>query len=321
MKLGVFIAAFASMDFEPLLDYVASVGVNAIEIPVGGYVGDSHLKPAQMLNDEAGCRELKAKIAARGLSISALSAHANPLHPNPAIGQPHREAVKNGILMAEKLGVETFITFSGCPGGAPGDMTPNWVTCPWPPDFSDTVKYQWEQVMIPYWKEINAFAEARGVRIAIEMHPGFCVYSAEHVLALRDAVGSKNIGANFDPSHLFWQGVDPVFAIRRLGDAIFHFHAKDTVIDPVNATVNGVLDTKSYSDFLNRSWIFRTVGYGHSESTWRDMVSNLRLVGYDGALSIEHEDGLMSQKEGFEKAAHFLKNILIKDDAGYAFWA
>ena len=175
--------------------------------------------------------------------------------------------------------------------------------------------------MIPYWKEINAFAEARGVRIAIEMHPGFCVYSAEHVLALRDAVGSKNIGANFDPSHLFWQGVDPVFAIRRLGDAIFHFHAKDTVIDPVNATVNGVLDTKSYSDFLNRSWIFRTVGYGHSESTWRDMVSNLRLVGYDGALSIEHEDGLMSQKEGFEKAAHFLKNILIKDDAGYAFWA
>jgi len=321
MKLGVFIAAFASMEFEAVLDYVASVGVNAIEIPVGGYVGDAHLKPAHMLNDEAGCRELKAKIAARGLSVSALSAHANPLHPNPTIGQPHREAIKNGILMAEKLGVETFITFSGCPGGAPGDMTPNWVTCPWPPDFSDTVKYQWEQVMIPYWKEINAFAEQRGVRIAIEMHPGFCVYSAEHVLALRDAVGSKNIGANFDPSHLFWQGVDPVFAIRRLGDAIFHFHAKDTVIDPVNATVNGVLDTKSYSDFSNRSWIFRTVGYGHSESTWRDMVSNLRLVGYDGALSIEHEDGLMSQKEGFEKAAHFLKNILIKDDAGYAFWA
>ncbi|MBN8636503.1 MAG: sugar phosphate isomerase/epimerase [Anaerolineae bacterium] len=321
MKLGVFIAAFASMEFEAVLDYVASIGVNAIEIPVGAYVGDAHLKPAQMLHDEAGCRELKAKIAARGLSISALSAHANPLHPNPAIGQPHREAVKNGILMAEKLGVETFVTFSGCPGGAPGDMTPNWVTCPWPTDFSDTVKYQWEKVMIPYWKEINAFAEQRGVRIAIEMHPGFCVYSAEHVLALRDAVGSKNIGANFDPSHLFWQGVDPVFAIRRLGDAIFHFHAKDTVIDPVNANVNGVLDTKSYSDFINRSWIFRTVGYGHSESVWRDMVSNLRLVGYDGALSIEHEDGLMSQKEGFEKAAHFLQNILIKDDAGHAFWA
>jgi len=147
------------------------------------------------------------------------------------------------------------------------------------------------------------------------------VYSAEHVLALRDALGSKNIGANFDPSHLFWQSVDPVFAIRRLGEAIFHFHAKDTVIDPVNTSVNGVLDTKGYRDLSKRSWIFRTVGYGHGESTWRDMVSNLRLVGYDGALSIEHEDGLMSQQEGFEKAAGFLKNILIAGSAGYAFWA
>ena len=273
-----------------------------------------------MLNNDQACRDLKHKIAARGLTISALSAHANPLHPNPSIGEPHREAVKNGILMAEKLGVDTFITFSGCPGGAPGDMTPNWVTCPWPPDFSETVKYQWEQVMIPYWKEVNAFAEARGVRIAIEMHPGFCVYSTEHILALRSALNSKNIGANFDPSHLFWQGVDPVFAIRKLEDAIFHFHAKDTVIDPVNTLVNGVLDTKSYSDLINRSWIFRTVGYGHNETTWRDIVSNLRLVGYDGALSIEHEDGLMSQQEGFEKAAHFLKSIVIEQDAGYAFW-
>jgi sugar phosphate isomerase/epimerase len=321
MKLGVFIAAFADMEFESLLDYVAGAGVNAIEIPVGGYVGDAHCKPAQMLQDDQACADLKAKIAARGLTISALSAHANPLHPDPVIGEPHRQTVRNGILMAEKLGVDTFITFSGCPGGAPGDKTPNWVTCPWPPDFSQTVRYQWEQVMIPYWQEVNAFAEVRGVRLALEMHPGFCVYSAEHVLALRDAVGSKNIGANFDPSHLFWQGVDPVFAIRRLADAIFHFHAKDTIIDPVNATVNGVLDTKPYSDFIHRSWIFRTVGYGHSESVWRDMVSNLRLVGYDGALSIEHEDGLMSQREGFEKAASFLKPIIIQQEAGYAFWA
>jgi sugar phosphate isomerase/epimerase len=321
MKLGVFIAAFGDMEFESLLDYVASVGVNAIEVPVGGYVGDAHCKPAQMLADDKACAGFLAKIKDRGLEISALSAHANPLHPNPAIGEAHRQAVKNGILMAEKLGVQTFITFSGCPGGAPGDMTPNWVTCPWPPDFSQTVRYQWDEVMIPYWKEVNALAEQRGVRIAIEMHPGFCVYSAEHVLALRDAVGTQNIGANFDPSHLFWQGVDPVFAIRKLGDAIFHFHAKDTIIDPVNATVNGVLDTKPYSDFINRSWIFRTVGYGHNESVWRDMVSNLRLVGYNGALSIEHEDGLMSKREGFEKAAQFLKNVVIQQEAGFAFWA
>jgi sugar phosphate isomerase/epimerase len=321
MKLGVFAVMFKSLTFEKALDYIASVGVQAVEIGCGGYVGDAFCKPAELLNDPPKTAALKQAVESRGLTISALSAHANPLHPNPEIGNAHRAAVTNGILMAEKLGVDTFITFSGCPGGGPGDMHPNWVTCPWPPDFSATVKWQWEEVMIPYWKEITKFAEDHGVKLAIEMHPGFCVYSVEHILALRDAVGSKNIGANFDPSHLFWQGVDPSHAIRALGDSIFHFHAKDTVIDPINATVNGVLDTKPYSDLIHRSWIFRTVGYGHSEDVWRSMISNLRLVGYDGALSIEHEDGLMSQNEGFEKAAEFLKPIIIQQERGRAFWA
>jgi sugar phosphate isomerase/epimerase len=312
---------FSSMDFDKALDYIASVGVQAVEIGCGGYVGDAHCKPAQLLNDDKASAALKHAVESRGLTISALSAHANPLHPDPAIGEAHRAAVKNGILMASKLGVDTFVTFSGCPGGGPDDKTPNWVTCPWPPDFSATVKWQWEAVMIPYWREVAAFADDHGVRLAIEMHPGFCVYSVEHVLALREAVGRKNIGANFDPSHLFWQGVDPSVAIRALGDAIFHFHAKDTIIDPLNAPLNGVLDTKPYTDFIHRSWIFRTVGYGHSEEVWRAMVSNLRLVGYDGALSIEHEDGLMTQSEGFEKAAAFLKPIIIQQAAGKAWWA
>jgi sugar phosphate isomerase/epimerase len=249
-----------------------------------------------------------------------LSAHANPLHPNPAIGEQHRAYVTNGILMAEKLAVDTFVTFSGCPGGGPEDKHPNWVTCPWPPDFSETVKWQWEEVMIPYWQATHKFATERGVKLAIEMHPGFCVYNPETALALREAVG-ENLGVNFDPSHLFWQGADPGQAIRALGRAIFHFHAKDTKIDPINATVNGVLDTKSYRDFTRRSWIFRTVGYGHNEEIWRDIVSNLQLIGYDGVLSIEHEDGLMSKNEGFEKAVDFLKRIIIKQEAGEAFWA
>jgi sugar phosphate isomerase/epimerase len=321
MKLGVFAVVFRDTPFEHVLDYIAAHGVQAVEIGCGGYVGDHHCKPAQLLNDAAATQRFKDSIESRGLTISALSAHANPLHPDPDIGEAHRAYVKNGILMAEKLGVETFVTFSGCPGGGPGDRTPNWVTCPWPPDFSQAVQWQWEAVMIPYWKETIKFAEDHGVRVAIEMHPGFCVYAVEHVLALRDAVGSRSLGANFDPSHLFWQGVDPVFAIRALGEAIFHFHAKDTVIDPVNTLVNGVLDTKRYDQYAKRSWIFRTVGYGHGEEVWRAMISNLRLVGYDGALSIEHEDGLMSKAEGFEKAAAFLKAILIEQEAGRAFWA
>ncbi|MEL6150737.1 MAG: sugar phosphate isomerase/epimerase [Chloroflexota bacterium] len=321
MKLGVFTPAFSSMEFEEMLDYIVSVGVEMVEIPVGGYVGDAHCKPAELLSDDNATAKFKDAIESRGLDISALSAHANPLHPDPAISEPHREAINNAILFAGKIGVDTVVTFSGCPGGGPEDKTPNWITCPWPPDFGNAVKWQWEAVMIPYWQETTKFAEDHGVKLAIEMHPGFCVYAVEHVHALRDAVGSQNIGANFDPSHLFWQGVDVVYAIRELGDAIFHFHAKDTIVDPVNANVNGVLDTKRYDDLANRSWIFRTVGYGQPEKTWRDIVSNLRLVGYEGPLSIEHEDALMSQNEGFEKAAKFLKSILIEDDAGFAFWA
>jgi sugar phosphate isomerase/epimerase len=321
MKLGVFAVMFSSMKFEKALDYIASVGVEAVEIGCGGYVGDAHCKPAQLLKDAKATANLRKAVDSRGLTISALSAHANPLHPDPKIGAAHQEAVRNGIKMAAKLGVDTFVAFSGCPGGGPGDLTPNWVTCPWPPDFSATVKWQWESVLIPYWKETMKLADDLGVKVAIEMHPGFCVYAVEHVLALREAVGSKNLGVNFDPSHLFWQGVDPVHAIRALGDSIFHFHAKDTIIDPINATLNGVLDTKPYDQFIKRSWIFRTVGYGHGEEVWRAMVSNLRMVGYDGALSIEHEDGLMTQNEGFEKAAQFLKNVIIKERAGKAWWA
>jgi sugar phosphate isomerase/epimerase len=321
VKLGVFIALFRSMALNKVLDYVRSVGVEAIEIPCGGYVGDAHCKPAELLDDDQATAALKGAIESRGLEISALSAHANPLHPNQAIGQAHRTTISNAILMAEKMGVDTVVTFSGCPGGGPGDQHPNWVTCPWPTDFSDTVQWQWEEVMIPYWKETAAFARDHGVKVAIEMHPGFCVFSAETMLALREAVGLDNLGANFDPSHLFWQGADPGKAIRALGDCIYHFHAKDTKIDPLNCDVNGVLDTKSYRDFIHRSWVFRTVGYGHGEEVWRDMVSNLRLVGYDGVLSIEHEDGLMSGREGFEKAVTFLQDVLIREKAGQAYWA
>lgn len=321
MKLGVFAVMFRDLAFEKALDYIQSFGVQAVEIGCGGYIGDAHCKPSEILNNAAKAEALKRAVTSRGLTISALSAHANPLHPDPKIGEEHRTGVKNAILTAEMLGVDTVITFSGCPGGGPEDKHPNWITCPWPPDFSASVKWQWEAVMIPYWRETARFAKERGVRLAIEMHPGFCVYNPETMLGLIQAVGSDNLGANFDPSHLFWQGADPVHAIRALGKSIYHFHAKDTVIDPLNATLNGVLDTKSYNDIPHRSWVFRTVGYGHGQDVWRAMISNLQLVGYQGALSIEHEDGLMSQREGFEKAVAFLQSMIIQQQPGHAYWA
>ena len=225
------------------------------------------------------------------------------------------------MLLAEKMGVTRIITFSGCPGGCPEDKTPNWVTCPWPDDFSEILKYQWNDVLIPYWKKTGAWAESHGIKqIAFEMHPGFCVYNPETMMRIRKEVGPI-LGANFDPSHLFWQGIDPVYAIRYLGDAIYFFHAKDTRIDEINTKTNGVLDTKHYADEIHRSWIFRSVGYGHDYQTWKDIMSNLRLVGYDGPISIEHEDSVMSMGEGLQKAIAFLKEVMIFEEKGGMWWA
>lgn len=313
MKLSVFNPVLGDMPFESAMQYLAQCGVDAVEIGCGGYPGKAHCNPALLLEDENALSDFKRILKKNGLELAALSAHGNPVHPDPEIAEHFRQDFQNAVLLAERLGVKRIVGFSGCPGGGPGDRTPNWVTCAWPDDYQKILEYQWEQVLIPYWRSAAAFAAAHGVeKIALEMHPGFCVYNPETLLRLRKAVGPL-IGANFDPSHLFWQGIDPVAAIRRLGDAIYFVHAKDTRLDPLNGPVNGMLDTKRFTREQERSWLFRTVGYGHDALVWKDIVSNLRLVGYDDVLSIEHEDSLMSPREGLEKAIAFLKGVLMYD--------
>lgn len=320
MKLGVFTTLLSDLPLEEALKYFKSLGIEMVEIGSGGYPGNAHANPEILLNDDAKLEEFKALIEKYGLQISALSCHANPVSPDKKLAADHDKAIRDTILLAEKLGISQINTFSGCPGDSEDAKAPNWVTCPWPNEFSEVLEWQWNEVLIPYWKDLVAFAKAHGVnKIGLELHPGFCVYNTESLLRLRAAVGDE-IGANLDPSHLIWQGMDPVAVIRALGPAIFHFHAKDTKIDKYNTAVNGVLDTKTYTDEINRSWIFRSVGYGNDASYWKDIISNLRLVGYDYAISIEHEDSLMSQNEGLTKAVNMLKEVLIKEDTGEAWW-
>ena len=322
MKLGVFNPVLAGMTFEEAMKYLADSGVQAVEIGAGGFPGKAHCDPAVLLNDEEKFEHFKKVLKDNHLEIAALSTHGNPVHPDPEIAKKFRDDFAGTVLLAEKLGVKRIIGFSGCPGGSPEDKTPNWVTCAWPDDFPKILDYQWNEVLIPYWREATAFAAAHGIeKIALEMHPGFCVYNPETLMRLRDAVGPL-IGANFDPSHLFWQGIDPVAAIRYLKDAIYFFHAKDTKLDPINCPVNGVLDTKNFTREVERSWIFRSVGYGHDYAVWKDIVSNLRLVGYDDVLSIEHEDSLMTPNEGLQKAIGFLKQVLTFEAKNEeVFWA
>ena len=320
MKLSVFAVLLQDKSFDEACAYLASKGVQAVEIGCGGFPGDAHCKPLELLTDETKLQAFKATLARHHLDIAALSVHGNAVHPDKAVAEKAHTEFENAVLLAEKLGVETVVTFSGCPGGCPEDKTPNWVTCPWPDDYTHILEYQWNEVLIPYWKKESEFCRAHNVRVAFEMHPGFCVYNPETMMRIRKACGD-NIGANFDPSHLFWQGIDPVAAIRYLGDAIFYFHAKDTKIDEINTGVNGVLDTKPYSDEIHRSWIFRSVGYGHAHQTWKDMMSALRMVGYDGPISIEHEDSLMTPSEGLNKAIAMLKDVMMFEAKGPMWWA
>jgi sugar phosphate isomerase/epimerase len=320
MKIGVFAVLFGNKPFEETLDYLKALGVEAVEIGCGAYPGDAHCQPAALLADPGKLKAFRQAIERRGLIVSALSCHGNPIHPQKRIAAEHHQVFEQTVKLARKLDVDRVITFSGCPGGDPQATHPSWIVAPWPPEFLQMLEWQWKERVQPYWAETARFCEHEGVKVAIEMHPNFAVYNPETMLRLRD-IAPGIIGCNFDPSHMFWQGIDVAAAIRALGDCIYHCHAKDCKIDPQNTAVNGVLDAKKYTEELQRSWIFRTVGYGNDAGVWKAIVSTLRLVGYDHVLSIEHEDSLMSGQEGLRKAIAFLKDVVIVEPAGAAFWA
>ena len=320
MKLGVMSPVLGGMSLRQMIEYLSSLGVQSLELGCGGYPGKAHCDAADFLAHPEKIEELKQMLAENHMDLPALACHGNPLHPDKAIAGRFESDFDNAVLLAEKLGVKTLVAFSGCPGDCPESKYPNWVTCTWPNDYKKILEWQWNEVLIPYWKEKAAFCNAHGVeRIAFEMHPGFMVYNPKSLMKLREAVG-PTVGANFDLSHLFWQGVDVCAAIRYLKGAIYHFHAKDTRIDPLSCGVTGVLDTSGYGDLLGRSWEFRTVGYGHGKSLWNDMISTLKATGYEGVISIEHEDPLMSPKEGLEKAVAFLKDVIIFEDPDAMWW-
>jgi sugar phosphate isomerase/epimerase len=309
LKLGVFTVVYGQLPLAEALDRVVALGLDAVEVGTGNYPGDAHLAD-----------DLAEQVSSRGLEISALSCHGNPLHPDWAFARASHETFERTVRLASELGVQTVVCFSGCPGDGPSATKPNWVTCAWPPDYLEVLEWQWDEVAIPYWTDQAAFAREHGVRIALEPHPGFLVYNPETALRLREACGAE-IGVNFDPSHFVWQQIDPLLAIRELDDAIFHVHAKDVYVDPHNSALNGVLDTKHYNRFSERSWTFRSVGYGQGEKFWRDFVSALRIARYDGVLSIEHEDGLASIDEGLSRAVEVLRAVVLRETPSDMWWA
>jgi sugar phosphate isomerase/epimerase len=320
MKLGLFTPVFGKLTTSDMLTKVKALGtVQAVELGTGGWPGGDHIDVAKLLDSPSCAASYKKMIADAGLTISALSCHGNPLHPVAKTAQQYDDVFKKTVRLAGQLEVPVVVTFSGCPGDSEDAKYPNWVTCPWPPEYLEVLDWQWEKKTIPYWRETTRFAADHGVKVALEAHPGFVVYNVDTMLRLRAEAG-PNLGINFDPSHFFWQGVDVPTAIRALGDAIFHVHAKDVALDPQNVAVNGVIDTKTYRRMAERSWLFRSVGWGHDELEWKRIVSALRVSGYDYVLSIEHEDALASVDEGLRAAVDLLSRVVLTEPPVEAWW-
>jgi sugar phosphate isomerase/epimerase len=320
MRLGLFTPVFGKLTTSDMLAKVKALGtVTAVELGTGGWPGGDHLDVDKLLESRTCAASYKKMLADAGLTISALSCHGNPLHPVPKTAHAYDDVFRKTVRLAGQLEVPVVVTFSGCPGDSDDAKYPNWVTCPWPPEYLEVLDWQWEKKTIPYWRDTARFAAEHGVKVALEAHPGFVVYNVDTMLRLRAAVG-PNLGINFDPSHFFWQGVDVPTAIRALGDAIFHVHAKDVALDRQNVAVNGVIDTKTYRRMAERSWLFRSVGWGHDELEWKRIVSALRVSGYDYVLSIEHEDALASVDEGLRAAVDLLSRVVLTEPPVEAWW-
>jgi sugar phosphate isomerase/epimerase len=320
VKLGLFTPVFGKLSFSELLAELRRYPqVTMIELGTGGWPGSPHIDVPALLADRAKLAEVRSRLDDAGLTISALSCHGNPVHPVREKAERDDRSYRESVQLAEAMEIPVVVTFSGCPGGAPGDTTPNWVTAAWPPEYAEALEWQWETKLIPYWEEAAHFAADHGVKVALEAHPGFCVYNPETLLRLRAAAG-PSLGINLDPSHMWWQGMHIPEVIAELGEAIFHFHAKDVALSPANMAVNGVLDTKSYAKMKERSWLFRSVGSGHGELEWKSIVAALRLEGYDYVMSIEHEDALASIHEGLSSAIGMLTRVMLTEPAVEAWW-
>jgi sugar phosphate isomerase/epimerase len=320
MQIGVLTVLYNQLPFTQVLDKLRALDITAVEIPLGTYSKNTHQDLDRLLENKADREAFLQELQDREMFISALSCHGNPIHPDPQIAKKADDLFHKSVQLAMLLEVPVINTFSGLPAGCEGDRMPNWVTCPWPPHFLEILKFQWDEVAIPYWKKATAFAEDHGIKIGIEIHPGMLIYNVETMLRMRDATGPA-LGVNFDPSHLFWNGVDPIAAVRKLGNAIHHVHGKDCYLDAYNISVNGCNDHKPYDQISKRSWTFRTIGYGHDLKFWKDFVSALRLAGYDYVISIEHEDAMMSVDEGLAKAVSVLREAVISEPPGTMYWA
>jgi sugar phosphate isomerase/epimerase len=324
MKLGAYTACLHDQPIAEVLGVLRGLGLDSAEINSGGFLPAPHLPIEQVRASRDARDEYLGLFTSAGVTLTALNCNGNPLDPNPEVGPRHAQDVRDAIELAALLGVKRVVTMSGLPASDPGGGLPSWTVLPWHSVFLDARDYQWREVAVPYWKDIQARAAGADVKVCIEMHPHNLVYNPATMERLATEINATHVGAEMDPSHLFWQGIDPIAALDRLGGLVYNAAAKDTRINAA-AKVNGVLDDRfgrvrpgepgalslggQYT--LSRwpessSWDFVAVGRGHDVAFWSGFLQALHKIDPDMAVNIEHEDQELDQMEGLRRAAETL---------------
>jgi sugar phosphate isomerase/epimerase len=330
MRLGAYTACLHDRPLPETLKILAEMGLTSAEINAGGFIPAPHLPIDDILGSAGARADYLGQFEQAGIALTGLNVNGNPLNPDPEVGPRHAADLRQAIEVAAALGVRRVVTMSGLPAGHPGGRTVNWVVNPWDSQYLDMLDHQWREVAVPFWKEIQARARAADVKVCIEMHPHNLVFNPPTLERLVESVGATHVGAEMDPSHLFWQGIDPVAAVEYLGDLVYHAAAKDTRINPDNVRLYGVLDdrfTRTPADrnplglggrnTLNQwpqrpSWEFVAVGRGHDVEFWARFLRALAAVDPDMAVNIEHEDQELDQIEGLRQAAENLRAAAVQ---------
>src|SRR5260370_5242888 len=316
MKIGLVSDSLSHLSLSEMLQAAKSMEIQGLEINTGNWSSAPHVDLAGLLASTGKRRAFLDAFEERRLSLIALNANGNALHPTD--GERQSAVVHDTIRLAGELGLDKVCLMSGLPGGAPGDRMPNWIVSSWPPETQQILSWQWNEVLLPYWPALVKFAAEHGVKkLCLELHGNQLFYNVPTLLRLREAVGPI-VGANLDPSHLMWMGADPIAAVDALGEAIYHVHAKDTLINAPRCATTSLLENRPLDDVAAPAWSYITLGYGRSEAWWKDFCYRLRMNRYDGWLSIEHEDVLLSRIEGVRLSVALLKALAPVDGADFA---
>jgi sugar phosphate isomerase/epimerase len=303
VRVGLLTDGLAHMDLNEVIAWCAERDVHDLELGTGGYSSAPHLDLESVLADDRKRAELTDRLGNAGMRIAALNVSGNPLHPDQSIGFPHDHALRETLRLAAALDVDRVVAMSGCPGSAGHGSWPIFAGGAWLPDMEGLAQWQWPECILPYWRELSSWArrEAPDVVICLELHPGTSVYNAESYRRLRE-VTSDNVRVNLDPSHFWWQGIDPIRTVQELGDAVAFVHGKDTLLHPDRIALHGVLDFRWPAGVEEMPWHFCAVGEGRTDEEWSSLLSALRDGGYDGVVSVEHEDPRYTPEEGIERS-------------------